>query len=62
QASSMSQMPSQGQVQVQQAQPSGSNLASTGASIEAASISAGILLAAGIAAELLKKKKTDRNK
>ena len=61
-ASSMSQMPSQGQVQVQQAKPSGSNLASTGASIEAASISAGVLLAAGIAAELLKKKRTERNK
>ena len=62
QASSMSQMPSQGQVQVQQAKPSSSNLASTGASIEAASIGAGVLLAAGIAAELLKKKKTERNK
>ncbi len=62
QASSMSQMPSQGQVQVQQAKPSSSNLASTGASIEAASISAGVLLAAGIAAELLKKKRTERNK
>ena len=61
-ASSMSQMPSQGQVQVQQAKPSGSHLASTGASIEAASISAGVLLAAGIAAELLKKKRTERNK
>lgn len=61
-ASSMTQMPSQGQVQVQQAKPSGSNLASTGASIEAASISAGVLLAAGIAAELLKKKRTERNK
>lgn len=62
QPSQMTQMPSQGQIQVQQAKPSGSNLASTGSSIEAASISAGILLAAGIAAELLKKKKTDRNK
>ena len=58
----MTQMPSQVHVEVQQAKPSDSHLASTGSSIEAASISAGILLAAGIAAELLKKKKTDRNK
>ncbi len=64
QPSHMTQMPSQVQVHVRQEalKPSGSHLASTGSSIEAASISAGILLAAGIAAELLKKKKTDRNK
>ena len=58
----MTQMPSQVHVRQEALKPSGSHLASTGSSIEAASISAGILLAAGIAAELLKKKKTDRNK
>ncbi|MBQ1299363.1 MAG: hypothetical protein IIY27_02790, partial [Aeriscardovia sp.] len=48
------------QVHVQQARPSGSGLASTGSSIEAASIGASILLAAGIAAELLKKKRSGK--
>lgn len=62
QPSHMTQMPSQVHVRQEALKPSGSHLASTGSSIEAASISAGILLAAGIAAELLKKKKTDRNK
>lgn len=57
--SHMTQMPYQSEVHVQQAKPSDSHLASTGSSIEAASISAGVLLAAGIAAELLKKKKEE---
>ena len=60
-SSSFPEAASGGTVQVQTAKPS-DNLATTGSDIAAATIGAAALLAAGVAAELLKKKGAKRNR